>query len=395
MLAMERLKGDSNKLPHHFWSFAFQATSFSLEQPPNCTPAGSLAPAPTNPRVRLEIGRRTSPMFCRGSILPQVLAKMIVAVLLCFSFPPAFAQTAAQPATVPQTDDPSNRPVPSVDDQSHKPKPLSPWQILTAGATNHNVTRRGEAVAALGTIGPKTRVVGLLQQSLHDEDASIRQLAATTLGEMRARAAIPKLKEALQDDAPAVRFAAAKSLWLMGNRAGREIFIQILSGEKSSSNGVLKDQLQATKKKLQDPEKLALIGAKEAASSFFGPAGWGIKIMEEALQDRSASARALSAILLGPDATLDGLEQLQGALADKNWIVRAAAAQALGSSRHRDQIQYLRPLLQDDKPAVRYMSAASIVRLSDLKVVATPAAGVSARSEVRPAIDPRAPATFR
>jgi HEAT repeat protein len=116
--------------------------------------------------------------------------------------------------------------------------------------------------------------------------------------------------------------------------------------------------------------------------------------MEEVMQDRSASARALSAILLGPDATLDALEQLQGALTDKNWIVRAAAAQALGSSRHRDQIQYLRPLLQDDKPAVRYMSAASIVRLSDLKVAA-PAAGVSARSEVRPAIDPRAPATFR
>ena len=131
-------------------------------------------------------------MFYRGSILPQALAKMMVGVLLCFSFPPTFAQTAAQPAAVPQSDDPSNRPAPSVDDQSHKPKPLSPWQILTAGATNHNVTRRGEAVAALGTIGPKTRVVGLLQQSLHDEDASIRQLAATTLGEMRARAAIPK-----------------------------------------------------------------------------------------------------------------------------------------------------------------------------------------------------------
>ena len=394
MLAMGRLKGDSNK-PPHFWCFALQTRSLSWRQPQNNTPAYSSMPDRTAPRARLQIRRRVNLMFYRGSILPQALAKMMVGVLLCFSFPPTFAQTAAQPAAVPQSDDPSNRPAPSVDDQSHKPKALSPWQILKAGAANHNVTRRGEAVAALGTIGPKTRVVRLLEQSLKDDDASIRQLAASTLGEMRARTAIPKLKEALHDDAPAVTFAAAKSLWLMGDRAGRAIFIQILSGEKSASNGVLKDQLQATKKKLQDPEKLALIGAKEAASSFFGPGGWGIKVMEEVMQDRSASARALSAILLGPDATLDALEQLQGALTDKNWIVRAAAAQALGSSRHRDQIQYLRPLLQDDKPAVRYMSAASIVRLSDLKVVATPAAGVSARSEVRPAIDPRAPATFR
>jgi HEAT repeat protein len=149
----------------------------------------------------------------------------------------------------------------------------------------------------------------------------------------------------------------------MGGRTGRDVLIQILSGEKSSAAGLFKGEVEAPKKKLQDPGKLAITGAKEAASSLFGPAGWGFKVMDEVTQDRSATARALSAILLGPDATLDGLRELQDALSDKNWIVRAAAAQALGASRHRDQIEYLRPLLQDDKLAVRYMAAASILRL--------------------------------
>jgi HEAT repeat protein len=241
---------------------------------------------------------------------------------------------------------------------------------------------------------PSRRVVNLIQAALADKDPSIRQLAARTLGEMRARTSIPKLRHALADDSPEVSFAAAKSLWSMGDRSGRDVFLEILSGQRSSSSGLLKGQFDAAKKKFQDPGKLAIIGAKEAASSLFGPAGWGIKVMEEVTQDRSASARAMSAILLGPDATLDALHQLQDALTDKNWIVRAAAAQALGTSGHRDQISYLRPLLQDDKPAVRYMAAASILRLSAGTVGAAAGQANALKSDARPALGSQGPNTL-
>lgn len=269
----------------------------------------------------------------------------------------------------------------------------TPWQILTDGASTHNALRRAEAVAALGTIGPNHRVVALLEKALVDSDPSIRQLAARTLGEIQARASIPKLRQALKDDSPQVGFAAAKSLWTMGDHSGRAVFIQILSGQKSSSDGLLKGGLQSTREKFQDPKNLAIIGAKEAASSLFGPAGWGITIMEEVRKDRSASARAMSAILLGPDATLDALHELQDALNDKNWIVRAAAAQALGTSHHRDQIQYLRPLLEDDRPAVRYIAAASIVRLSNSELGTAADRATPLKSEARPALGPKGPNT--
>jgi HEAT repeat protein len=216
---------------------------------------------------------------------------------------------------------------------------------LSGAANNENA----QAIAALGTAGTQRKVVRLVERALDDNDPSIRELAARTLGEMRAGSSpTPKLTKALNDDSADVSFAAAKSLWAMGNRAGREDFPEILAGEKSSSGGLIKNELQATRKRFQGPNGLAVMGAKEAAASLFGPAGWGIKVMEEITQDRSASARATSAILLGPDATLDSLRQLQDALNDKNWIVRAAAAQALGVGRHREQIPILQPLLQDD-----------------------------------------------
>jgi HEAT repeat protein len=330
------------------------------------------------------------------------------AVLLCLAFSTASAQNVSDPAspTPPASVDP-----PAATPEAQKEGQAQPaasakspsgaaWDVLTASASNRNSLRRAEAVVALGTAGSQKRILRLVEQALDDSDAAIRELAARTLGEMRARSSIPKLTHALNDDSPDVSFAAAKALWSMGNRSGRDVFLKILSGEKNASgghmkSGLLKDQLEATKKKLDDPKGLAVMGAKEAATSLFGPAGWGIRIMEELTHDRFASARATSAILLGPDATLDTLHQLQDALNDKNWIVRAAAAQALGTSRHHEQIPFLQPLLEDSKPAVRCMAAAAIVRLSAGPAVATAPQGASATAEVHSAFDPPARKSFK
>jgi HEAT repeat protein len=303
---------------------------------------------------------------------------------------------------------PSGAPVPPDTKQETSTAPLAgashgksdsaeAWEVLSSGAKNKNSIRRAEAIAALGTLAPTRGVVRLVERGLEDKDAGIRELAARTLGEMRARSAIPKLTNALDDPSGEVSFAAARSLWRMGDRTGREVFLELLAGEKSSTGGpggLIKNQFQATRRRFDDPKSLAVIGAKEAASSLFGPAGWGIKIMEEITQDRTASARAMSAILLGPDANPDSLRQLQDALNDKNWIVRAAAAQALGASRRRDQIKFLQLLLQDDKPAVRCMAAASILRLSSGRAVAVSSADPST-AEARPAFDPGGPKSFQ
>ena len=249
---------------------------------------------------------------------------------------------------------------------------VSPWQLLVEGMDSQTVARRQDALAALGTLGRRKRAIQLVTAALDDKDPSVRQLAARNLGQMHATTAIPRLRQLLDDDSVGVSFAAAKSLWDMGDRSGRDVFIEILSGERSNSTGMMKDQLESAKKRLQDPRGLAVIGAKEAASSLFGPAGWGITIVEEVTKDRSASARAMSAALLGHDASKNAIRELDDAIWDKNWIVRAAAAQALGECKQPDQIKHLRGLLWDGKPAVRYMAAASIIRLSSVKTAVEP-----------------------
>jgi len=269
------------------------------------------------------------------------------------------SKTAADDQTAPAS-------TPSMD---HRPDP-SPRQLLVEGVDSHTVDRRQEALAALGTLGNRRWAVKLVLAALDDKESSVRQIAARNLGQMRARSAIPKLREALDDESDSVSFAAAKSLWDMGDRAGRDIFIQVLEGERSNSNGLVKDKLETAKKRFQDPGQLAIIGAKEAASALFGPAAWGITVIQEATKDRSASARAMSAAVLGHDTGEDSIRELDDALWDKNWIVRAAAAQALGECKRPDQVRHLKGLLWDAKPAVRYMAAASIIRLSTSKLVA-------------------------
>jgi HEAT repeat protein len=320
----------------------------------------------------------------------KLLRLTLLAVLVA---PPWAHSQTTQPSAFgayePQGSTTSPQSKPPQEESKPQATPIPLWEMLTAGATNQNVARREEAIAALGTMGPNRRAVRLVESALSDKDPSIRQLAAKNLGEMHARSSVPKLKEALNDESGEVSFAAAKSLWEMGDRSGRDVFIGILSGGKSSSSAMVKGEVETAKKKLQDPRGLAIIGAKEAASSLFGPAGWGITIMEEVSKDRSASARAMSAALLGRDATPDALQELDDALTDKNWIVRAAAAQALGATRDRDQIATLEPVLEDQKAAVRYMAAASILRLCRGPVVAAPVPGSPSKAPASaPALQP-------
>jgi HEAT repeat protein len=55
---------------------------------------------------------------------------------------------------------------------------------------------------------------------------------------------------------------------------------------------------------------------------------------------------------------------LEWALGDDSSQVRVAVARALGECGNRDTIAKLTPLLSDDRHAVRYMAAASIIKLN-------------------------------
>jgi HEAT repeat protein len=250
------------------------------------------------------------------------------------------------------------------------------WDALRKGIDDGDAKHRTTAISAIGTIGPEPEAVKLVTRGLQDKDSDVRQTAAATLGEMGARDAIPHLKASLDDQSPEVSFTAAKALWDLGDTSSRDIIQAVMAGERSDKPSMLHSAMKEAKHRLR-PSQLALMGVKEASGVFLGPASMSIdavqEAMKEAKKDSAAPGRAAAAAILGKDSDPYSLVLLEWGLGDKNWAVRVAVAKALGERGNEQTIVKLSPLLSDDHHAVRYMAAASMVKLSLKK--STPSGG--------------------
>jgi len=239
------------------------------------------------------------------------------------------------------------------------------WNTLREGLHDSDPEHRKEAIAAFETLGAFPQAVQAVAQALQDKDLFVKQRAAAALGEMGSKDAIPSLKAAL-DEGPEVSFTAAKSLWNLGDQAdSRELFVEVLEGERKDTPSKIHIAVREAKKKLR-PGDLALMGAKEAAG-LLGPASIGIDVVAEGIKDNKkgsgAPGRAVVAGILAKDPDPDALALLEWATSDDSSGVRLAVAKALGERGNQDTIPKLLPLLSDNRHAVRYMAAASIVRL--------------------------------
>jgi len=242
----------------------------------------------------------------------------------------------------------------------------SAWDALTKGVDDSDPGHRKTAFAATGTIGTMKEAVEMVERGLQDKDREVRQVAANTLGEMGAKDAIPRLKAVL-NDSPDVSFTAARALWKLGDEEdSRDVFQAVLAGERKDTPGKMRNTVKTMKKKL-NPGELALIGAKSAAS-VLGPGSFTItavqEAMKEAKKDGAAPGRAIAAETLAKDSDPYSLVLLEWALNDDSWAVRVAVAKALGERGNQETVPKLKPLLADDHHAVRYIAAASIIRLN-------------------------------
>lgn len=245
---------------------------------------------------------------------------------------------------------------------SAQSEPSRWWATLQEGAAEQNPYKRAPAIAAIGTI--RTPEAGkLIDAALADKDVIVRLAAAGALAERKSRADIPKLRRALEDESGEVSFTAAKALWDMGDRSGRELLEEMLNGERKQSPGFIKQQIREAKSTLHNRKELIWMGAKEGAGFLFGPLGTGLGVMEMVLKDNAASARALSATMLGQTKDAQSVAYLGDALRDKSPLVRLAAAKALGGFTGPTVSAKLEAAADDKTDAVRYMVAASLVRI--------------------------------
>ena len=242
---------------------------------------------------------------------------------------------------------------------------VTSWNILKDGYHEKFIDARRDALIAVGSIGETPDVVKLLTDFLHDENLEMRQTAAAVMGQMKCRSCIPVLRAALADESGEVSFAAAKALWDMGDRSGRELLEEVLTGETKSGPSNLEAIRRKARTTVHDKKAMVLIGAKETTSILLGPASLGITAGEMALKDGQGGGRTLSATLLGDDCDARELDILERELDnEKNWAVRAALARSIGKCGNADAIPLLEQRLSETHRLVRYMAAASIVRLS-------------------------------
>ena len=158
------------------------------------------------------------------------------------------------------------------------------WEILKDGLKDKNPEVRRQAVTAVGSIGLAPDAIKLVEGALQDADPYVRQTAAAELGEMKSKQSIPALKAELDDPAGEVAFAAAKSLWDLGDRAGREFIEDVLAGQQKTSEGTVSGAKLDAQRKMHDPKALAMMGFKEASGALLGPFNMGLVAAEQALK---------------------------------------------------------------------------------------------------------------
>jgi HEAT repeat protein len=240
------------------------------------------------------------------------------------------------------------------------------WDVLKAGLIDTNPLNRRQAVTATGSIGLDPEAVRLVEAALqNDKDSLIRATAAAELGEMQSRASFPALKAALDDPAGEVGFAAARALWDMGDKTGRGFIEDVIAGQQQATDSGVKGALHRADRLRHDPKQMAILGAKSASGALLGPFNIGVLAAEQVFKGGAVAARMQALNLLAQDCDTQTFKLLQAATTDdKTWAEKATAAKALGRCGNPEGIPKLEENLSASNAAVRYMSAAAIIRLS-------------------------------
>ena len=238
--------------------------------------------------------------------------------------------------------------------------------LLKQGLTDTNPLNRRQAVTATGSIGLDPEAIRLVEAAMKDDkDSLIRATAAAELGEMKSRQSFPALKAALDDPAGEVGFAAAQALWDMGDKTGRGFIEDVVAGQQQATDAGVKGALHRADRLRYDRKKMVIIGAKSASGALLGPFNIGVIAAEQVFKGGAAAARMQALNLLAQDCDTQTFKLLEAAATgDDNWAEKAAAAKALGRCGNPDAIPKLETNLSDSNAAVRFMSAAAIIRLS-------------------------------
>lgn len=269
------------------------------------------------------------------------------------SYPVPVPYPVAVPA-VPQVTDntyvqsPSLTMLPPPQEVDAQGQPIKSVEDLIQDLSSKEARVRGEAVAALGRLGPKAKeaipellraladrdanvrleatltlakigtiAVPNLRKALESQNAHLRMGAALALGHMgaEAKAAIPELKTALKDEKESVRCHAAQALFRIDPKSAA-LVVPVLAAALDSESAYVRQCALGTLSRMGPPAKDAVANLKKLLKS-------------DDTRTRLAAAIAIGHIDPGQDVA--AIDILRGALADPNVAMQIEAAQILGA----------------------------------------------------------------
>jgi HEAT repeat protein len=236
------------------------------------------------------------------------------------------------------------------------------WTILKSGLADKGFEQRARAARVLGLLEDNSQAEDLALKSLADEKPEVRSAAASALGQMKAKSAVPKLVATLKEEQDvSVVIAGARSLIALGEPLGYSLYYAVLTGEKKSGESLMDQQ----KKLLSDPKKMGQLGF--AAGIGFVPfASIGYGAIKTLSKDDVSPVRAAAAKILAKDPDPKSTAALVEAASDKSWIVRVAAIDALSERGDSSVLPRIEPKMDDEKAAVRFTAAAAVIHLQGL-----------------------------
>jgi HEAT repeat protein len=232
------------------------------------------------------------------------------------------------------------------------------WTVLQGGLAEKSSDRRAKAAKALGLMENDPKAQGYAEKALKDSNPDVRAAAAGALGAMKARSSIPELKETLKDSQLKVVVAAANSLYDFKDPVAYDIYYAILTGEQKGP-GLVQSQMQT----LRDRKQIEGL-AVETGIGFIPFGGVGYEAYKRLTKDDASPVRAAAAEKLATDPDPKTTEALGRACSDKQWQVRFAVVEAIAKRGNADLLFSVTPLLYDNNDAVRYASAATVIRLT-------------------------------
>ena len=263
-----------------------------------------------------------------------------------------------------------------------------------------NTASRLKAVERLCD-APEPRLLGALRETLNDEDAEVRRLAATALGNLEVEERIEPLLVALRDRDADVLKAAMLALKRISDERVPPSLVPLLrhanAGVRACAAQVL--DFAGWRPATRDDEMWLLVArGKYSQAASFGAAALVplelvlnggsyslcvaavqalgeiedqrvVRLLLQALKSNDAEVCAAAVDALakvgGPEAT----EPIMGMLHHKNGRVRLAAVEALGSLGVAAAATPLRALLDDELWDVRRSAVETLGRLKDKRAV--------------------------